>query len=224
MKFETRLSPNCNERGNAKVDTLILHYTGMKTAAEALDRLCDPAAEVSAHYLIDEDGTIVQLVAEADRAWHAGVSSWRGHTDINSRSVGIEIVNPGHEWGYRDFTEDQYTSLIPLCQDIIVRCRIPAVHVLGHSDVAPARKADPGERFDWQRLAAAGIGIWPTDAEFTVPIPEKDVRAILTAIGYDVSDLRAAVTAFQRRFRPSTVDGVVDEETRRLLAAVRTLI
>ncbi len=224
MRFVTKLSPNCNDRGDANIDMVVLHYTGMKTAAEALDRLCDPAAEVSAHYLVDEDGTIVQLVAEADRAWHAGVASWRGHTNINCRSIGVEIVNPGHEWGYRDFTEDQYRSLIPLCQDMIERHRIPAMHVLGHSDVAPVRKMDPGERFDWQRLAAAEIGLWPADAAFTVPIPEKEVRSVVQAIGYDVSDLRAALSAFQRRFRPTKIDGVADEETRQLLAAARTLI
>lgn len=220
MKIGNRPSPNFNDR-DAAVDMLVLHYTGMKTCAEALGRLCDPAAEVSAHYLIDEDGTVSQLVAEDKRAWHAGVSSWRGHANINSRSVGIEIVNPGHEWGYRDFTEAQYEALIPLCLDIVERHGIPARNVVGHSDVAPARKEDPGERFDWRRLAAAGIGPWPEAAE---PVAEADVSDVLAEIGYDVSDEQAALRAFQRRFRPVLIDGAADAQTRGLLAGLRTLI
>jgi N-acetylmuramoyl-L-alanine amidase len=137
----------------------------MTSAAAALGRLCDPAARVSAHYLIDEDGSVLALVPEQARAWHAGVSAWLGHEGLNDRSIGIELVNPGHEWGYRPFVEPQYRACIALCQAIIGRWPIPPRRVLGHSDVAPARKEDPGELFDWPRLAAAGIGLWPEDGE-----------------------------------------------------------
>lgn len=155
-----RPSPNFGERaGGVNPSLVILHYTGMRTAEEALARMCDPAAEVSAHYCIDEDGTLYRLVPEDKRAWHAGVSIWKGETDINSHSIGIELVNPGHEWGYRPFTEAQYEALIPLLQDIMARYGIPPANVLGHSDVAPGRKTDPGELFDWARLAAAGVAL-----------------------------------------------------------------
>jgi N-acetylmuramoyl-L-alanine amidase len=143
-------SPNHDER-KLGVDLLLLHYTGMKTAADARARLIDPAAKVSSHYLVDEDGGIAQLVPEARRAWHAGLSSWKSVTDINSCSVGIEIVNPGHEFGYRDFPEAQIEAVIALCRDIVARHSIPARRVLAHSDVAPARKEDPGERFPCER-------------------------------------------------------------------------
>jgi N-acetylmuramoyl-L-alanine amidase len=215
-------SPNYNSRDGVAVDMLVLHYTGMKSCAEALDRLSDPKAEVSAHYLIDEDGTVHQLVDEAERAWHAGVASWRGETNINSRSIGIELVNPGHEFGYRPFTPAQYDVLIPLCRDIAVRHAIPARNVVGHSDVAPARKTDPGELFDWPRLAGEGIGVWPdAGAE---PCDDVDVIRLLGEIGYDVSDEAAAITAFQRHFAPHCLDGVADVEIRRALAALHTLI
>ena len=144
---------------------MVLHYTGMKTAEEALARLCDPAAKVSAHYLIDEDGRILRLADEAKRAWHAGVSCWQGRERLNDCSIGIEIVNPGHEWGYRPFTELQYRALEWLCPLIMARWSIPPLRVLAHSDIAPDRKEDPGELFDWQRLAKSGIGAWPEDAE-----------------------------------------------------------
>ena len=147
-------SPNHDDRGGAAIDMLVLHYTGMKTAEAALERLCDPAAKVSAHYTIDEDGTVYAHVPEARRAWHAGVSFWAGATDINSRSIGIELVNPGHEFGYRDFPDAQIAALITLCHGILLRHPIPSARVLGHSDVAPARKEDPGELFPWERLAA----------------------------------------------------------------------
>ena len=140
---------------------LVLHYTGMKTAKAALERLCDPAAKVSSHYTIDEDGTVYAHVPEARRAWHAGVSSWAGATDINARSIGIELVNPGHEYGYRDFPDAQIEALITLCQGILLRHPIPSARVLAHSDVAPARKEDPGERLSLGALARAGIGLWP---------------------------------------------------------------
>ena len=153
-------SPNFDERERA-IDMIVLHYTGMKTAQEALHRLRDPEAKVSAHYVIDEDGTIYQLVDEAKRAWHAGVSHWRGVDNVNHNSIGIEIVNPGHEWGYREFTQAQYAALIPLCQQIKARYNIPDENIVGHEDVAPNRKQDPGELFDWKLLADNGLGIWP---------------------------------------------------------------
>jgi len=208
-------SPNFGPRNGQTVDMLVLHYTGMPSAAQALARLCDPAAEVSAHYLIDEDGAVHALVDEAMRAWHAGRSFWRGATDVNSRSIGIELVNPGHEFGYRPFPEAQIAALTELAQGILARHPIPAHNVVGHADVAPARKQDPGELFPWRRLAAAGIGLWPEPAE-----PIADAMAALAAFGYDIADPPAAVTAFQRHFRPARVDGVADEECRRLLAGL----
>lgn len=217
-------SPNFNSRDGAPVDMLVLHYTGMKSCAEALDRLCDPAAEVSAHYLIDEDGTVYQLVDEHERAWHAGVASWRGETNVNSRSIGIELVNPGHEWGYRDFPDTQMQSLVPLCRDIVGRHGIPALNVVGHSDVAPTRKLDPGELFDWAVLARAGVGLWPDTDHLPDPCDSHEVLKLLVEIGYDVSDEPAAIAAFQRHYRPRRFDGNPDEETRRTLAAVRALI
>ena len=215
-------SANFNSRDGQSVDMLVLHYTGMETGRAALERLCNPAAEVSAHYLIEEDGAVFRLVDETERAWHAGVASWRGAANINSRSVGIELVNPGHEFGYRNFSEAQYRALIPLCRDIVARHDIPARNVVGHSDVAPVRKQDPGERFDWQRLAGEGVGMWP--AASAEACADADVSRLLADIGYDVSDETAALTAFQRHFRPAIVDGVADDETRRAIAAVHTLI
>src|SRR3954467_5121679 len=160
MKRIDRPSPNHDDRGGAAIDMLVLHYTGMQTAEPALARLCDPAAKVSAHYTIDEDGTVYAHVPEDRRAWHAGVSHWAGISNVNARSIGIELVNPGHEYGYREFPEAQIAALIELCGGILQRHPIPAARVLGHSDVAPARKEDPGELFPWQRLAKAGIGVW----------------------------------------------------------------
>jgi N-acetylmuramoyl-L-alanine amidase len=207
-----RWSPNRDARpAGSTVDTLILHYTGMPTAEDALARLGDPAAKVSAHYLIDEDGSIVQLVPEPERAWHAGVSVWRGETDLNARSIGIELVNPGHEWGYRPFTEAQYRALIPLCLEILQRWPIPPPRVLAHSDVAPDRKQDPGELFDWQRLACAGIGVWPEDGP-GLPRSLDEVLAQLAEIGYPNAG-RATITAFQRHFRPEHITGDSDPHT-----------
>jgi N-acetylmuramoyl-L-alanine amidase len=209
-----RPSLSCDPRppGTA-VDTLILHYTGMPSAEAALERLCDPAAKVSAHWLIDEDGALVALVPEAMRAWHAGVSSWRGESNLNDRSIGIELVNPGHEWGYRPFTGPQYGALIELCHAILGRWPIPPARVLAHSDVAPSRKQDPGELFDWQRLANAGIGLWPEDGA-GAPRPLAAVQGQLARIGYAVpmtgeldEATRDALVAFQRHFRPERVDG-----------------
>jgi N-acetylmuramoyl-L-alanine amidase len=209
-------SPNCDPRPEGGViDMLVLHYTGMPTGAQALARLCDPAAKVSAHYVIEEDGRVFPLVAEEMRAWHAGVSFWRGNRDINARSIGIELVNPGHEFGYRPFPEAQMQSLIGLAQGILSRHPIPSRNVVGHADVAPTRKEDPGELFDWPRLAGVGIGVWPGEAA-----AGGDPAALLAAWGYDVGDLPAAITAFQRHFRPERVDGVADGETLGRLAGL----
>ncbi|MEX2310826.1 MAG: N-acetylmuramoyl-L-alanine amidase [Rhodospirillales bacterium] len=215
-------SDNFNSRDGQAVDMLVLHYTGMKDCAQALDRLCDAKAEVSAHYLIDESGEVFALVDESERAWHAGVASWRGWSNINSRSIGIELVNPGHEYGYRAFPDAQMQALVPLCQEIQRRYRIPGRNIVGHADVAPQRKMDPGELFDWAGLAGAGVGLWPslTDA----PCSEADVPGLLSEIGYDITVARAAVSAFQRHFATHRLDGVADDETRRALAALLTLI
>jgi N-acetylmuramoyl-L-alanine amidase len=212
-----RPSANFDARPDgAAVDILVLHYTGMETAEAALDRLMDPAAKVSAHYLIDEDGTIVRLVEEDRRAWHAGVASWRGATDVNARSIGIELVNPGHEFGYRPFPEAQTGALIDLAADIVARQRIPARNVVGHSDVAPRRKMDPGELFDWPRLAAAGVGLWPEESDTCIMDPEA-VRSMLAEIGYETENLHLTLKAFQRHFRPARVTGRIDFETARRL-------
>ena len=210
-------SPNWNER-KLPVSMVVLHYTGMPTAQEALDKLCDPAAEVSAHYMIDEEGTVTQLVDEDKRAWHAGRSYWRGTTDINSASVGIELVNPGHEWGYRPFSDAQIDSLLPLLSDIVKRHDIPRANVVGHSDIAPTRKDDPGELFPWERLARVRLAL---------PVPKPSMRLIydndgafylaLERFGYDISDGHAAVRAFQRRWRPHRITGEIDGEIGALL-------
>jgi N-acetylmuramoyl-L-alanine amidase len=215
-----RWSPNADDRpAGCAIDTLILHYTGMPSAAAALARLCDPAAEVSAHYLIDEDGEVVRLVPEERRAWHAGVSSWEGRSRLNDCSIGIELVNPGHEWGYRPFAEAQYGACIALCQAILARWPIPPRRVLAHSDVAPARKQDPGELFDWPRLAAAGVGLWPQPGPGD-PRPVARLQTQLADFGYGVAPTgrldratRLVVMAFQRHFRPARVDGRPDQAT-----------
>jgi N-acetylmuramoyl-L-alanine amidase len=229
-------SPNHDARAS-RVDILLLHYTGMQTAEEALARLTDREAGVSCHYFVHEDGRIDQLVREARRAWHAGASSWKGATDINARSIGIEIVNPGHEYGYRDFPDLQIDALIKLCRDIVARHPIRRERVLAHSDVAPARKKDPGERFPWDRLAAAGVGLWaapsPIDGGRTFSANDKGpevekLQKQLARFGYDLKitgryddDTRSVVTAFQRHYRPARVDGLADPSTvetlRRLL-------
>jgi N-acetylmuramoyl-L-alanine amidase len=209
---------------------LILHYTGMPSVAAALDRLCDPAARVSAHYLIDEDGGVVALVPEESRAWHAGMSAWQGGINLNDRSIGIELVNPGHEWGYRLFPETQMQACIELCHAILGRWPIPARRVLGHSDVAPDRKQDPGELFDWARLAAAGIGLWPADGSGT-PRTIAEIQAQLADFGYAVplhgkldATTRLVVEAFQRHFRPERVDGTADAGTLARLDGVLVLL
>lgn len=204
-------SPNCDLRGRA-IDMVVLHYTGMKSGADALAGLCDPAARVSAHYLVEEDGRVFALVAEDMRAWHAGVSSWRGEGEINARSIGIEIVNPGHEWGYRDFPHAQIASAVALLKDIRTRHDIPPSRVVAHSDVAPARKEDPGEKFPWAALAREGLALAPYDGPPDASIPYPQALAALRAIGYEVADAApgvpaaaAAVVAFQRRFCPAAL-------------------
>ena len=232
-------SPNHDERPpDSPIDILILHYTGMQTAQAALDRLRDPEAKVSSHYVVDEDGTTFRLVAEERRAYHAGVSYWRGHTALNGRSIGIEIVNPGHEWGYRDFPVLQLAAVCDLCLEILSRHPIPQRNVVAHSDVAPDRKEDPGEKFDWEGLARNGVGIWPegvpdlgTGDAVRDAASLRDVRRGLAAIGYDVAPsgaldpaLATVLRAFQRHWRPEAVTGQADAGTlARLLGVVRVL-
>lgn len=228
-------SPNHDSRGEApniaRIDTLVLHYTGMQSAAAALDRLCDPEARVSSHYLVEEDGTIWRLVEESRRAFHAGVSCWEGGQNLNLGSIGVEIVNPGHEWGYRPFPEAQMAAVEALCREILSRHPIPPHRVVGHSDIAPDRKSDPGELFDWPRLARAGIGLWPEPSPGMgrrrgrgVGVLER-TRALadLGRIGYCVTEASAGIVlaAFQRRFRPERWDGIFDAESCARLAEVR---
>lgn len=218
LSVTDRPSPNHDPRPEgAAVDMLILHYTGMRSGAEALARLRDPEAGVSSHYLVEEDGRIFRLVEEGRRARHAGVSHWGGRSALNAFSIGIEIVNPGHEWGYRPFPALQMAAVAELCLDILARHPIPARHVLAHSDVAPDRKEDPGELFDWPGLAKCGVGLWPErDAE-----PDADALTLLGRIGYRTDlPLPVLVTAFQRHWRPERVDGIADAVTLARMAAV----
>ena len=223
-------SPNHGERrGVHEPDMLVLHYTGMRPDDSPLDRLTDPQSEVSAHYLVMEDGEIVQMVPEARRAWHAGESFWRGERDVNSRSIGIEIVNPGHNHGLRPFPAVQIDRLIELCRDCVARWAIPAENVVAHSDIAPSRKEDPGELFPWDQLSAAGIGMTVepvpvSGGRFLSPGDKGDPvaawQAMLAAYGFDVAAdgnygdaTRLATLAFQRHHRPSLLDGVADTST-----------
>ena len=213
-------SPNWDERA-LPVSMVVLHYTGMPSAAEALERMCSAEAKVSAHYMIDEDGTVTRMVEEEHRAWHAGRSYWRGITDVNSASVGIELVNPGHEWGYRPFPEAQMEALVPLLAAIMRRHRVARSNVVGHSDVAPGRKEDPGELFDWELLAEHGLAL--RCPRLRIPSPYENDAAFYLALerfGYDVSDGHAAVRAFQRRWRPRMLDGEVDGECSAILFAL----
>ena len=214
------VSPNFNDRPPAiPIDMLVVHYTGMQTCQAALERLCDKDAGVSAHYLIEEDGTVHRLVDEDKRAWHAGIAWWRGAMDVNARSIGIELVNPGHEFGYRAFPDAQMMALEGLASAILKRHPIPAQNVVGHADVAPCRKQDPGELFDWKRLAGQGIGLW-VDAPQPSFATQDEVVIMLTAFGYETTDLCATITAFQRHFRPSLVSGEIDPETVGILKAL----
>ena len=223
-------SPNFDERVGGPPDIILLHYTGMETAEAALDRLRDPTARVSSHYFVHENGNVLQMVPEPKRAWHAGISSWTRESDINSRSIGIEIVNPGHDFGYPDFPIRQIAAVIALCRGIITRRNITRDRVLAHSDVAPARKQDPGEKFPWRLLAESGVGLWvepvpitdwlslvPGDSGETV----AELQKALVEFGYGLpvsSDYDEAtkivVTAFQRHFRQAQVDGMADTSTR----------
>ncbi|PZN17087.1 MAG: N-acetylmuramoyl-L-alanine amidase [Proteobacteria bacterium] len=239
---EVRASPNHERRrGYERPSILLLHYTGVPTARGALDWLVNPQSKVSAHYVIDEAGRIFQLVPESLRAWHAGLSRWAGETDINSASIGIEIHNPGHDGGYPDFPDAQMEAVVALCRDIIARHGIRPERVLAHSDVAPVRKKDPGEKFDWARLARAGIGHWVEPEPFSSrdrgigmgyggPLV-VEVQEMLARYGYDVEPTgdfeektEFVVTAFQRHFRQARVDGRIDQSTittlERLLAAL----
>lgn len=223
LPIQDRPSPNWDARPQGMpIDMLILHYTGMPSAQAALDRLRDPAARVSSHYVVDEDGAVWRLVGERQRAWHAGVSSWRGHTVLNDRSVGIEIVNPGHEWGYRPFPALQMAAVCELCLGILGRHPIPPRNVVGHSDVAPDRKEDPGELFDWPGLAANGVGLWPDPARDADAV--DDVPAALRTIGYGEGDLATTLRAFQRHWLPGAISGQADGATRARLHAVAAAV
>ena len=234
-------SPNFGERApSARIEILLLHYTGMTSAKAACERLCDPAAEVSCHYLVDTDGAIIAMVPEEKRAWHAGVGSWAGQADINSRSIGIEIHNPGHDNGYLPFPEVQMRSVADLCLDILSRHQIAPTHVLAHSDTSPGRKIDPGELFDWRFLHGQGIGHWvepeplaegpdARNADHLRPGDEGasvlDLQQSLAAYGYGIpltghfcAQTQAVVEAFQRHFRQAGVDGIADRSTRATLS------
>ena len=246
MQIEHVASPNFNERKHP-LDMLVLHYTGMATGEDALERMCDSKAEVSAHYMVWEDGRIAQLVEEDKRAWHAGVASWQGQQDLNSRSIGIEIVNGGHDFRAPDgslppYPRPQIHALLDLVHDILGRHAIPATRILGHSDIAPLRKQDPGEHFPWERLARAGISLWPDFDGTTKEVIGKGLergasgssvwrlQTMLSEIGYgfDVTDIYGetcenVVTAFQRRWLPEQVTGQADLTTLRRIGVIHAL-
>lgn len=210
-------SPNFNDR-QLPISILVMHYTGMIDGASAIRRLTDEEAGVSAHYVVNEDGTVLQLVDEGKRAWHAGASYWRGITDVNSASIGIEIVNPGHEFGYRPFPDDQVASVVRLTHEILKRHDIPRSNVVGHSDVAPARKQDPGELFPWEKLARLNLAIARPENATTDPgWTDSAFLMALERYGYTIEDKLAAVVAFQRRFRPDLIDGTIDGQSRAIL-------
>ncbi len=231
-------SPNFADRpAGVTIDTLVLHYTGMASGRAALARLCDAAAEVSCHYLVAENGTVLRLVDEEKIAYHAGVSYWRGRRSLNRCSIGIEIVNPGHDFGYPDFPRAQMAALASLCREILSRHPIPAWNVVAHADIAPERKQDPGEKFDWRGLARLGIGLWPegvdgadTTERATEAAALAPVRAALARIGYEVAlegeadaALAAVLRAFQRHWRGEAVNGGADRGTQARLFAVAAL-
>lgn len=249
-RYIERLSPNFDAR-TRPIDLVVLHYTGMQDAETALKRLTDPAPvagsypgpwqsddaaadaplpRVSAHYVVDEKGAIYNLVPEEHRAWHAGSSSWDGEGDVNARSIGIEIVNGGHDFDLPDFTEPQIDAVIALLQDVFERWpEVKPSRVVAHSDVAPERKADPGEKFPWAKLAEAGVSVWPHNVQppLASDDPVAQAQQQLAVIGYGVEQTgvmnaatKAALVAFQRRFRPANLDGALDDETRSLLAAL----
>lgn len=212
-------SPNFDAR-RLPVSMVVLHYTGMVSAEAALARLTDASSRVSAHYLIAEDGTVLRLVDEAARAWHAGAGGWRDIDDVNSASVGIELANPGHEFGYVPFAEPQIAALEPLLEAIRGRHRIASAMVVGHSDIAPSRKEDPGELFPWQRLAARGLAIATPKASADPGWTDAGADRALARWGYRIENAAAARRAFQRRFRPALLDGEWDGESRAILLAL----
>jgi N-acetylmuramoyl-L-alanine amidase len=231
-------SPNFDDRpGLGRPDMIVLHYTGMQSCDEAIHRLCDPNARVSSHYVVLESGSIVQLVHESRRAWHAGVSAWSGDTDINSRSIGIEICNPGHDFGYPDFPPRQIAATITLCRGILTRNIIRPENIVAHSDVAPSRKQDPGEKFPWKLLAQSGVGLWVDAGGVGEEQPVRpddqgrrvtELQKMLADYGYAIeangnydTATTEVVTAFQRHFRPAQVDGIADAAT---LQTLRKLI
>jgi len=236
MEFIEAPSPNFEPR-KGPPDMIVLHYTGMRTGEEALARLRDPQAKVSSHYMVEEDGRVFRLVPEERRAWHAGRSFWKGETDINGVSVGVEIVNPGHEFGYRPFPDAQVAAVIALVADIRTRWSVDDSRIVGHADVAPDRKEDPGELFPWKRLAEAGHGLWvEPPAAPGAPLGEGEegagvfaLQAGLTRLGYDCAPsgkydahTAAVIRAFQRHWRQERVDGIADGETRaRLIGLLR---
>lgn len=218
--MKERPSPNHDER-KLPVSMLVLHYTGMPDAASAIDWLANPESKVSAHYVVTEEGEIVRMVAEDKRAWHAGKSWWRGITDVNSASIGIEIVNPGHEWGYRAFPDAQIEALIPLVHEIVQRHGITRGNIVGHSDVAPERKQDPGELFPWAKLARLRLALPRPTKHLMDPLwSDSAFMLALERFGYDIKDPEAAVRAFQRRFRPELIDGIICGECRAILLAL----
>jgi len=238
---EVRPSANHGERkSGVRPDMILLHYTGMVDAAVALERLCAPGSEVSAHYLVLEDGRVIQMVQESRRAWHAGASFWAGQTDVNSCSIGIEIANPGHDFGYPDFPKRQIAAVTALCRGIQTRNTIPPARVLAHSDVAPSRKQDPGEKFPWRTLWDSGVGHWANPSPITeggavLALGDRgdavtSMQDLLGKYGYGISitgtydsTTHDVVKAFQRHFRPERIDGIVDESTRATLQELLTL-
>lgn len=245
MNLNKTPSPNFNERPSA-IDAIIIHYTDMVSAEAALAWLINPSSQVSAHYLIDEEGKICQMVDEEHRAWHAGESYWQGRGNLNDCSIGIELANPGHSHGYTPFPEAQIASLIELCLDIKERWNIPSYRILGHSDIAPQRKQDPGHLFPWKQLATEGLGMWPSSEQVfnrhcepskkasqsrkpqkdwiaTAPSgPRNDDDAgklmeVLSQLGYDITSPSHTLLAFQRHFQTHKIDGMADQETYALL-------
>jgi N-acetylmuramoyl-L-alanine amidase len=218
-------SPNYNARpAGCAPSVLVLHYTGMRTAEEALARLRDPESQVSAHYVVGEDGAVWSLIPEECRAWHAGVSRWRGRDNVNDISLGVELVNPGHEFGYRPFPAPQMEALAALGRDILSRHAIPPRNIVGHSDIAPTRKQDPGELLDWAWLAAQGVGLWPVPKSEVRKQKAEAVQEALREYGYGIeitgawdAQTRGIITAFQRHFRPHDLSGDWDAECAALL-------
>ena len=239
FSVENRPSPNFNAR-RGKVNALVLHYTGMDTGENAIERLCSKDAQVSSHYVVEEDGTIWRLVDENNRAWHAGRGEWRGITDMNSASIGIEIVNGGHVYGLPEYPDEQIKAVILLSREIIAGWKIPKTGIVAHSDMAPERKLDPGERFPWKRLAHAGIGLWPDEDRLAIirqnaqepnsPAALSALKRQMRTIGYGMDDsevytpqTRACVAAFQRRWRPESVTGLPDTDTVALITHIAEL-